>query len=673
MSTAQQLIEGKLLCNLDYDGNIVDLCWPLPGEDNLLQYTTLSKNLYTDKQLQQLSFTVRANYVSGQLISTVYDCERSNILSVQIDYSISLDRLTAKYKLVNLDQQEHLISLILNNRPDFGSNKSKDSAVYYPFLKGLVHYEGDRYLAITSSIAPHSFACQDPQDFSGTGASPDGDLNLTNNPVTTGRLDTALRYDFVLGAEARVDFEVYYILGNSYRDLELKFEAAISQTRSTQNQMQLLEAAKVLKVKEPVDNLRSKASNLAERLSLTTDDTKKLQLLLQTSYYLVRNSFTPVGGNFAALDSGVYKNDNGSDDYSYFWPRDGSISLLALLGKAENGPASASVSASASASVSAEVRQIATRYFNFVAQCFADNPYLLHRYRLYNGGQLGSSWYPWTDSAGGPRLPLQLDQTCLVIIALGKYLAQAPTEADKLLPILRKLPTIADFLLTQSDSEGMHLPCYDLWENHWGNFTSTQASLIGALEQLQFLNTNFAAYMGPETVSTNSIIDKITLAIKLSTAALGRFVSDEGRLIRGFIVAADDSKHSDLQLDASFHWLWQLGAIKPEQDYLVSTVASACHKLRVISGFLRYEEDYYLRQPGESTGNSWFISTMWFIQYALAVNDLAKAKEYLELVLKHMEPTGLLAEMSHPNSGYGLSVRPLIWSHAEVLNLLRYY
>ncbi len=57
-------------------------------------------------------------------------------------------------------------------------------------------------------------------------------------------------------------------------------------------------------------------------------------------------------------------------------------------------------------------------------------------------------------------------------------------------------------------------------------------------------------------------------------------------------------------------------------------------------------------------------------QYWLKLGNKEKASRYIDWVLKHTDDTGLMAEQAHPHNGFGLSMKPLTWSHAEFVKTM---
>src|SRR5262249_4144006 len=95
-----------------------------------------------------------------------------------------------------------------------------------------------------------------------------------------------------------------------------------------------------------------------------------------------------------------------------------------------------------------------------------------------------------------------------------------------------------------------------------------------------------------------------------------------------------------------------------------------------VGGIIRYEGDNYFKSTDRS--NPWLITTLWQAQRRLqhpdcTKDDLAKIKETLEWVVKHMYPSGVLAEQLDPYTGESLSATPLAWSHAVYVETVLQY
>ena len=106
-------------------------------------------------------------------------------------------------------------------------------------------------------------------------------------------------------------------------------------------------------------------------------------------------------------------------------------------------------------------------------------------------------------------------------------------------------------------------------------------------------------------------------------------------------------------------------------SYLHDSVAEVERILLDVSpsgGCPRYEYDHYFQSSPPFLGNPWFVTTLWMAQYYVRTNQIEKARHYVDWTIQHTLPSGVLSEQVNPNNGWPVSVTPLVWSHAEVIN-----
>jgi GH15 family glucan-1,4-alpha-glucosidase len=85
-------------------------------------------------------------------------------------------------------------------------------------------------------------------------------------------------------------------------------------------------------------------------------------------------------------------------------------------------------------------------------------------------------------------------------------------------------------------------------------------------------------------------------------------------------------------------------------------------------GAPRYEHDNYFATDSKYLGNPWFVTTLWMAQYYARNDQLERCHELVDWTIKHALPSGVLSEQVNPSTGDPLSVTPLVWSHAELIN-----
>jgi GH15 family glucan-1,4-alpha-glucosidase len=152
-----------------------------------------------------------------------------------------------------------------------------------------------------------------------------------------------------------------------------------------------------------------------------------------------------------------------------------------------------------------------------------------------------------------------------------------------------------------------------------------------------------------------------------------------GRFIRGLLYHGEGRNEADSTLDASLFGVSYFGAFDVNDEIVTGTMKAIEEKLAVGGGVARFENDGYMRVSSDSTGNAWFICTLWLADYHLACaktkDDLAKVLGILQWVVDAALPSGVLAEQFNPLTGEHVSVSPLTWSHstfvATVNNFIR--
>ena len=134
----------------------------------------------------------------------------------------------------------------------------------------------------------------------------------------------------------------------------------------------------------------------------------------------------------------------------------------------------------------------------------------------------------------------------------------------------------------------------------------------------------------------------------------------------------------DMVIDSAICGLWRFGMYPPDDARITQTMVAIGAQLAnhaAAGGIARYKDDPYFRVDPDTTkvpGNPWFICTLWMAQWYIAVakttHDLKAARDIINWVVAHQISGGLLSEQLDPNTGAPLSVSPLTWSHAELIN-----
>jgi GH15 family glucan-1,4-alpha-glucosidase len=329
--------------------------------------------------------------------------------------------------------------------------------------------------------------------------------------------------------------------------------------------------------------------------------------------------------------------------------------------------------------------EIARKFFFFCADVITSHGYLLHKYNPDRS--LASSWHPWVGGPSGPKqgqlklgapqLPIQEDETALVVWALWKHF-QRYRDLDAVKPLYGRLVRkAADFMVEYREPRTrLPAPSYDLWEERRGILTFTCSAVHAGLQAASELAAAFGERHHAERYHGAAAEIREAMDHYLWRPDLDRFA----RMIN---VRDDGSLEVDDVVDASLYGTFAFGCYPADDPKVVATMRAVRDKLwckTEVGGIARYQNDYYhaVSQDKENVpGNPWFICTMWLALYDIArahtVEELQAAIKVLEWVDTHKLDSGVLAEQVHPYTNAPLSVSPLTWSHATVVAVVQSY
>jgi GH15 family glucan-1,4-alpha-glucosidase len=353
------------------------------------------------------------------------------------------------------------------------------------------------------------------------------------------------------------------------------------------------------------------------------------------------------GAIIAATDFDITK--FARDTYAYAWPRDGALVANALD--------------------RAGHEDVTRNFFTYCQQCLVQEGFFLHKYTAY--GLPGSSWLPWVDRDGNITLPIQEDETGLVIWALWQHY-KIHRNLDFIVSLYSTLVVpAADWMVSYVDERnGLIKPSWDLWEERWGVHAFTVGAVWGGLDAAR----SFAELFGDVAafVRYRDAADRLRAATDASlySAELGRFA-------RRIAVEDDGTMTVDMVIDSATYGLWRFGMYPADEPRIVETMTAIKEQLAnggAAGGIARYRDDYYFKVDPDTKkvpGNPWFICTLWMAQWFIATaktaHDLKQAREIINWVVAHQIQGGLLSEQLEPNTGAPLSVSPLTWSSAELI------
>ncbi len=538
------------------------------------------------------------------------------------------DIFIRKLVLKNLAAVSRRVKVFFHQEFEIYQARRGDTAYYDPISKVLIHYKGRRCFLVNSTSANSGFTDYSVGLFNIEGKegtykdAEDGELS--QNSIEHGLVDSVLGHTCDLSPHQSAT--IYYWLAAAKLISEV---LALNQYVLDKTPQYLLKSSQDF-WKAWIN--RRKFSFF--KLPLPVIDLFKKSLLV------IRAHTDNRGGIIASGDSDLLK--YGRDTYSYVWPRDAAYCIMALDKAGDS--------------------TVARRFFEFANEILTPVGFFMHKYR--SDQSLGSSWHPWI-KAGHIQYPIQEDETAVTLFALWQHY-QLSLDIEFIEGIYNSfIKKAADFLTEYRDHQtGLPRPSYDLWEENNGVFTYTASSVFGALISA----SKFAALLG-------------------KTAAERHYAEAAEEVKSGILKYLYDNQAGyflknlgDPVLDASaFYGVLKFAVLDPQDSRLRSAVQTTVTKLSAppIGGLARYENDWYFRTDSTGPGNPWIITSLWLAQYHIATatseSNLAPVKNWLDWVVKHSLPTGILPEQLHPASGAPLSATPLCWSHAEFVTTVINY
>jgi oligosaccharide amylase len=655
------LANGHLLVNFDANYDLCDLYWPHIGQFNQTEGHVNHTGVWVDGAFAWFDgagWQRDLRYEEDSLTTDVTlrhdDMQLTLACTDAVDFN--LDLLVRRMRVTNTADHPRDIRVFFHHDWHIGESEGGNTVYYRPDLKVLVAYKdrctflvggliGDGAIAgapassrqAQEGITRWATGYKEVDGKQGTWKDAE-DGELGGNPIAQGSVDSTVGFDLgVLPAGGSRTLYIWLVVADSYRATRDLHQRVLAQgpelfISRTHNFWHLW-----------VTNKEMRLGDLSEAVLRQ----------YKRSLLIIRTQIDDNGAIIAATDADVWLFNR--DSYAYMWPRDGSLVADALS--------------------HAGYSDITSAFFHFCAEVKTDEGYLLHKYTPQ--GALGSSWQPWMDEHGNLALPIQEDETALVVYALWQHYTLFH-EVEFVRPLYRPLViAAAEFMVGfREPHTGLPAPSWDLWEERRGIHAYTVAATYAGL---------MAAAHFAEAFGEHDAAARFTTAADEIKAATRTHLWNEGagRFVRMVTVQPDGTVVPDLTIDASVAGLYQFGMFDVASDEIRATMDAVTSRLMVkseVGGVARYENDLYHQVSQDLAnvpGNPWFICTCWLAEYLIAkaqtLDELHEAVPWLEWVVAHALPSGVLAEQIDPYSHAPLSVSPLTWSHAEFVAAVRWY
>lgn len=635
MGRPVMLGNGALTVGLNEHGLVNDFYYPYVGLDNLTTARSVHHKIGVWIEgvfswVDDGTWDISVNFEEDALVSNIR--MQNDKLGIELRLQDFVDSeynvFCRQIHIRNEANEPRQIRLFMHQVFQISRGGRADTALFVPDDNYILDYKGRCSLLIygrtEDNQAYDQFAIGNYGIEGKEGTFRDAeDGELSGHAVEHGGVDSVIR--FARTVEADQEFAVdYWIIA-----AESQYAAEDIQSVFTKHPLQ-----------ERLDSTRRYWHEWLAigANSLHAVDTPYLGIT-KKSLMLIKAHVDKRGGIIASCDSSIY--NYGRDYYSYVWPRDGAYAIWPLirLGYTEEPK----------------------KFFEFCRDILAPGGYLMHKYQPDRA--IGSTWHPLLH--GHRReLAIQEDETASVIYMLGEYYEHTGDE-DFVRNIYGTLIQPAANFMAEFIDEQTGLPhaSYDLWEEKFLTNTYTTANTYQAL----LVAADFAeTFEHPDdAVRWRSVAEKMLEGSDVF------FDSERQAYRKGFLLKQDGSLEFDNTLDVSSLYGVMMFALHKNVEPLHKTMERIERELLDTSpagGSPRYENDHYFEIQPEYKGNPWFVTTLWLAQYFVRTRQTERAVHYVEWALSKALPSGVMAEQVHPTDGTSLSVAPLVWSHAELIN-----
>lgn len=628
------LSNGQMFVGLDESGLVHDFYYPYVGLENLTNARNCQHKIgvYVDGQFSWTNdntWKIDIDFEDNALISDIHLV--SSNLQIELVFKDFIDQETNSFirhiKVNNLSDQPRDFRLFMHQLFQISNGGRADTALYVPDGNYILDYKGKYSLAISGkfddreSFDQYAVGNYGIENKDGTFRDAE-DGELSGNAVEHAGVDSVIRFKRELKPNISEELSYWIIASSSNSDDQIINEHFLNSN-----------------IKELMDNVRHYWINWIREsdIELPKDNIRSLQ----HSLLVIKAHIDDRGSILASGDSSIF--NYGRDYYCYCWPRDAAYALWPLIRLGHLNEARS--------------------FFEFARDTMHKDGYLMHKYQPDRA--VGSTWHPLVHGRNR-ELAIQEDETSSVIFMIGKFY-----EASKDLTFIQNIyhtfiQPAANFLTTFIDVQtGLPHASYDLWEEKFLTSTYSVSVTIAAL--------NTAAYLA-EIVENASDSVKWKKASDSIKSNLKLLVHKDGYFVKGFLLNGDGKLDYDNTVDiSSLYGAFMYSGLDFSDPAIIKTAEKTEETLLNTSpsgGVLRYENDNYFLTKSQFKGNPWIVSSLWLAQYYIATKQQTKADDLINWSLARQTSSLMLSEQFDPEDNHPLSVSPLVWSHAELVNTL---
>ncbi|MFB6144730.1 MAG: glycoside hydrolase family 15 protein, partial [Candidatus Nanohaloarchaea archaeon] len=437
---------GSLLVNLDESLRVRDFYFPYAGQENHV----LGKKHRIGVKGSGFSWLedwdTRPEYKEDTILGESKAVNEIEQLELRFRDTVECEKnvFLREVEVVNNSDERREVELFFHQDFDLYGTGMADTCFYHPDHSGVIHYKQKRY--VMAEVKRQNGSCGDLNQY---GIYPEGEAaesieagSLNGNPIAQGNVESAL--SIRIEVDNNSSEKLYYWL-NTGEDLDEVLELNEEVEERIEDFFEQTEMCWRGFIGEAGTQLDHLDHHIREQF--------------RRSVLVVRGQTNDNGAITAANDSSNLEYNQ--DKYGYMWPRDGALVAEVMA--------------------EASYPDLVKPFFDFAEDVIHSDGYMMHKYNPDKS--LGSSWHSWVDENGDKRLPIQEDETALVIWALKRYYEETGEKEILEEKWSSLVEPAAEFMYEYFD-EGLSLPkpSYDLWEEKHYISTFTVASVYAGLK-----------------------------------------------------------------------------------------------------------------------------------------------------------------------------------------------
>ncbi|HEY5668231.1 MAG TPA: glycoside hydrolase family 15 protein [Candidatus Saccharimonadales bacterium] len=629
---------GSLTVGLGEYGLVHDFYYPYVGLDNLTNARSMRHKVgvWVDGAFSWLddgSWQIDLNFEADALVSDV--TARHPQFGIEIHFTDFVDNqfnaFCRRIDITNTTNQYKDIRLFTHQVFQISRAGRADTAMFVPDENYILDYKGRCALLVygqnEGGKSYDQFAVGNYGIEGKDGTYRDAeDGELSNNAVEHGGVDSVMRFPVGLGGGQKTHVDYWIVAADSQFSAEKIHHILLSET-----------------IEHRLEETRQSWQTWLATASGTINTLdNKYQDIVKKSLMVIKVHCDKRGGIVASCDSSIY--NYGRDYYSYVWPRDAAFAVWPLIRLG--------------------YREEPRKLFEFCRDILTADGYLMHKYQPDRA--IGSTWHPLLHNMH-KELAIQEDETAAIVYMLGEYYDYSK-DYDFVFSLYNTLIQPSANFMAEFVDQQTKLPhaSYDLWEERFLTTTYTSAIVYQAL----LVAADFAdEFDYPD----NAVYWRNAAAQILEGSKV--FFDDSRKCFRkGFLLQQDGSLAFDNTLDVSSLYaammFYPAQTMAKEVKATVEAIEDSLLDKTPIGGLPRYEHDRYFTVNPDYQGNPWHVTTLWMAQYYIRAHQLDKARHYVDWSLSHALPSGMLSEQVDPDTGFVVSITPLVWSHAEFVNTI---